>query len=152
MERDLASRGARKRKECENEGSGAEFSPGTERVTEEYRAERKREREMHGNRDRPANPHVYILLINPDYHFLIGLLRLPRNKVTLPNELNLQFTIGALFPLRCFSFFFFFYLPYWSRVGAASLSVACGLTPHQLTAKCSGHTCALLWGLANQWG
>lgn len=64
---------------------------------------------MHGNRDRPANPHIYILLINPDYHFLIGLLRLPRNKVTLPNELNLQFTIGALFPLRwCF---FFFFLP-----------------------------------------
>lgn len=80
-------------------------------MTEEYRAERKREREreMHGNRDRPANPHIYILLINPDYHFLIGLLRLPRNKVTLPNELNLQFTIGALFPLRwCFFFFFFF--------------------------------------------
>lgn len=48
--------------------------------------------------DRPANPHIYIPLINPDYHFLIGLLRLPRNKVTLPNELNLQFTIGALFP------------------------------------------------------
>lgn len=45
VERDLASRGARKRKECENEGSGAEFSPGTERVTEEYRAERKRERD-----------------------------------------------------------------------------------------------------------
>lgn len=39
--------------------------------------------------DRPANPHIYILLINPDYHFLIGLLRLPWNKVTLPNELNL---------------------------------------------------------------
>lgn len=73
--------------------------------------------------DRPANPHVYILLINPDYHFLIGLLRLPQNKVTLPNELNLQFTIGALFPP-------YFSLPYWSRVGASSLSVACGLTPH----------------------
>ena len=58
---------------------------------------------MHGRRDRPANPHIYILLINPDYHFLIGLLRLPRNKVTLPNELNLQFTIGALFPLLIFS-------------------------------------------------
>ena len=58
---------------------------------------------MHGRRDRPANPHIYILLINPDYHFLIGLLRLPRNKVTLPNELNLQFTIGALFPLLVFS-------------------------------------------------
>lgn len=53
---------------------------------------------MHGRRDRPANPHVYILLINPDYHFLIGVLWLPWNKVTLPNELNLQFTIGALFP------------------------------------------------------
>lgn len=53
--------------------------------------------------DRPANPHIYILLINPDYHFLIGLLRLPWNKVTLPNELNLQFTIGALFPVLAFS-------------------------------------------------
>lgn len=80
---------------------------------------------MHGRRDRPANPHIYILLINPDYHFLIGLLRQPQNKVTLPNELNLQFTIGALSPPL-----FFFSLLYWARVGAPSLSVACGLTPH----------------------
>lgn len=87
---------------------------------------------MHGRRDRPVNPHIYILLINPDYHFIIGLLRLPRNKVTLPNELKLQFTIGALFPPSG-SFFFFFLPPaslYWSRVGAPSLSVACGLSPH----------------------
>lgn len=61
---------------------------------------------MHGRRDRPVNPHIYILLINPDYHFIIGLRRLPRNKVTLPNELKLQFTIGALFPPSG-SFFFF---------------------------------------------
>jgi len=40
--------------------------------------------------DRPANPHIYIPLINPDYRLLIGPLRLPWNKVTLPNELNLQ--------------------------------------------------------------
>lgn len=26
---------------------------------------------------RPVNPHIYILLINPDYHFLIALLGLP---------------------------------------------------------------------------
>lgn len=45
MDGEPASRGARKKKECENEGSGAEFSPGTERVTEEYRVERKRERD-----------------------------------------------------------------------------------------------------------
>lgn len=58
---------------------------------------------MHGIRNRPANLHIYILLINPDYRFIIGLLRLPWNKVTLLNELNLQFTIGALFPLLAFS-------------------------------------------------
>lgn len=31
-----------KREECEKEGSRAEFSPGRERVIEEYRVERKR--------------------------------------------------------------------------------------------------------------
>lgn len=54
---------------------------------------------MHGPRDRPANPHIYIPLINPDYHFIIGLLGLLWNKVTLPDELKLQFSIAALVPL-----------------------------------------------------
>lgn len=71
-----------------------------------------------------ANPHVYILLINPDYQFLIGLLRLPWNEVTLPNKLNLQLAIGTLFlSWDIFSF------PCRSRAGASSLSVACGLSP-----------------------
>lgn len=90
-------------------------------------------------RDRPANPHIYIPLINPDYHFLIGLLRLPWNKVTLPNELNRQFTIP-------FTGSFYFGLPCRFCVAASRLSVACGLTPHKLTAKCLGHTCAPFMG------
>lgn len=89
---------------------------------------------MHGPRDRPANPHIYILLINPDYHFIIGLLRLPWNKVTLPNELKLQFTIAALFPLLAFLLSFLCSAcvgPVWEP---PALSVACGLAPHWLTA------------------
>lgn len=66
--------------------------------------EQREKRELLGHAgDTPANPHIYILLINPDYHFIIGLLGLPWNKVTLPNELNLQFTIGALFPASVLS-------------------------------------------------
>lgn len=96
------------REDFEKEESTAEFSPGRARGSERegVRRIKSRERCMAEERaagDRPANPHIYILLINPDYHFLIGLLRLPQNKVTLPNELNLQFTIGALFPPLVFS-------------------------------------------------
>lgn len=75
------------------ERGGRAQSQQPDRLTEEYRGELF----VHATK-RPANPHIYIPLINPDYHFLIGRLSVPWNKVTLPNELNLQFTIGAPFP------------------------------------------------------
>lgn len=68
--------------------------------------------------------HKYILLMNLDNCFIIGLLSLTRNNVTFPNELNLRFTVPARFPP------FTSRLLYWSHVGTPSLSVACGLTPH----------------------
>lgn len=79
---------------------------------------------MQCRRFRPADLHLYILLINLDNCFIISLLRLPQNKVTLPNELNLQFAVAAPSPPVSSR------LMYWSHVGAPSLSVACGLTPH----------------------
>lgn len=44
---------------------------------------------MHGRTDGPANLHIHILLNNLDYYLIIGLLRLPQNKVRLPNESEL---------------------------------------------------------------